>query len=106
MFKIITIPFDNVRETFNTEILNEFIADKEMKCYQSEFFNSGNKHYWSILIEYEHLEGYTPVGNRQACSLSKKETLPQLTDEEFALFKSLKGWRREKSKEEGVPPFY
>ena len=105
MFKIITITFDSARETFNSDVLNEFIADKEVTYFQSEFFCCNNKYYWTILLEYDYLEGYTPIGNRHACSLPKKETLPQLTDEEFALFKTLKGWRREKAKEEGLPPY-
>jgi len=106
MFKVITTPFDPITGTFKSNAFNEFIADKEVTFFQPQFFNRGDKFYWSVFIQYQHLEGSDKGKfNLKENSEAKKEILKELTEEQFTLFKSLKGWRMEKAKQEGIPPF-
>ena len=55
MFRIITIPFNPATEIFDEKPLNDFLLDKELRSHRVEFFRSGEKSYWSILLEYEPL---------------------------------------------------
>ena len=52
MLKVFTIKFENNLESFNDSALSNFISDKEITRWESQFFEQKNEHYWTIIIEY------------------------------------------------------
>jgi hypothetical protein len=55
-FRIITVPFDNAREVFPDNELNNFLLDKKVRSYRVEFFIHAGRSYWSVFLEYEEIE--------------------------------------------------
>lgn len=96
MFKIITIPFNRNEQGFDTEILNKCLLNKLVKSYLAEFFQDGEKKYWTIFLEYD------PVIKE----ISKPQELEELNDPQKLLFDRLKAWRREKAEGEGIPVYF
>lgn len=50
MLKIFTIKFENRLESFNDNMVSDFLADKEIIRWESTFFQQKNNAYWSIPI--------------------------------------------------------
>ena len=55
MFKIITMPFDRGRRTFDDERLSRFVLNKHVRSWQAHFFEDGGDKYWTVLVEYDPL---------------------------------------------------
>ncbi len=53
MIKILTLPFDAVMQGFNEEALQQFIAGKNIKSMQPQFFQLQGEAYWTVWLEYE-----------------------------------------------------
>jgi superfamily II DNA helicase RecQ len=105
MLKIFTIKFENRLESFNDNIVLDFLADKEIIRWESIFFQSKNNHYWSIIVEYIPS---TPLAasSTERKDLKKNEKYKEiLTENDWPIFKRLREWRAEKCKKEGVPPY-
>ncbi len=105
MLKIFTIKFEDKLETFNDSMLSNFLGDKEIISWESHFFERKNEHYWTVIAEYrlsstdKGSEGSDEKGN-------KKENYNDiLTENDIPLFNRLREWRKDKSKDEGVPPY-
>jgi superfamily II DNA helicase RecQ len=94
--KILTLPFDEVTESFPDEIVQEFCANKVVKEVKANFFEQKGKIFWSIYICYEKV----PVP-------TKKEKLQTrtLSDAEKVLFDKLKAWRKATAEKHGFPPY-
>ncbi|MFO7601956.1 MAG: hypothetical protein R6X27_19420 [Candidatus Desulfacyla sp.] len=41
MFKIITIPFDRNTKSFDDDLLNRLVVNKQVKTYRAELFYEG-----------------------------------------------------------------
>jgi superfamily II DNA helicase RecQ len=105
MLKIFTIKFENRLESFNDNMVSDFLADKEIIRWESIFFHQKNTPYWSIIVEYTTS---TPLAamSQDRKGLKKDEKYKEiLTENDWPLFKKLKEWRAEKCKKEGVPPY-
>ena len=103
MLKIFTLKFEEKSESFNDSILSNFLADKEVNRWESEFFERKNESFWTILIEYRSLShDETPQKTQKNKDESYKELL---SENDWPLFKVLREWRGELSKKEGIPPY-
>lgn len=92
-FQIITIPFDPSLSVFHTDLLNDFLINKQLLSYRAEFFQQQSKFYWTVLVEYE------PV-------LPKSDKNKQkLSPEQEVLFNRLREWRKEMAEKQGVPVY-
>ncbi|MCP4755009.1 MAG: hypothetical protein GY866_29375 [Proteobacteria bacterium] len=90
-FQIITIPFDPALELFSEDGLNEFLLNKKLLSWKAEFFNQGNKAYWTVLLEYEP-------------ALRKNEAAKfKLNLEQELLYNRLREWRKETAEKQGIP---
>ncbi|MBA7669022.1 hypothetical protein ES703_77148 [subsurface metagenome] len=92
-FKIITISFDNEKESFLEEELNRFFLNKRILDYYVEFFSTFNKAYRTVFIEYE-----------QVIDKESKEA-GNLSEEEELFYKRLREWRKQKAEEIGLPVY-
>lgn len=93
--KIITIAFDEQLNGFDSEIIEDFILDKEVITIDYNFFQA-DKPYWTFVIEYKSLD------NSQ---LPSKEKNIKLNKKEEKLFEAIRNWRNERASKEGFPPY-
>ena len=94
MFKIITIPFDRIRRGFDEELLNQFVLNKYIREFRTEFFQDGDDKYWTIFLEYDPVLEKTPEKN-----------LEGLDEPQKLLLERLKAWRKERAAKDGVPVY-
>jgi superfamily II DNA helicase RecQ len=91
-FEIITIPFNKETESFDTEFLNTFCANKKIIEKRVESFRANDKLYWTVFLEYETI-------------LPKQKEETDLSEAEEVLFEKLRVWRKEKAEKAGVPVY-
>ncbi len=105
MLRIFTSKFEEKTETINDTALADFLSGKDIIRWESSFFTRKNDHYWTVIVEYEHNGvGITPTIPSE--EKSKKDDYKKiLGEDDWPLFKALREWRGEKSKDEGVPPY-
>ena len=94
MFKIITIPFDRGKKSFDEETLTRFVINKRITSHRSEFFQDGDDTFWTVFLEYDPLLEKT--GEKETLSLNEPQKL---------LCNRLKAWRKETAEMNGVPVF-
>ena len=97
-FRLFTIPFDESRELFDEEALNQFCQSRQLRQWKAEFFQLGGRAYWSILLEVEAL---SPVERRPPDTIKGQKPDRQT----LALLEALKEWRRNLVDKEGVPAY-
>ncbi len=101
--KFITAHFDGLE--FNSRELDDFLEKKYVESMQHHFFQCLEKPYLLFIIRYQDQKPYPlPVLN------SKDEHESQnwrelLADDALVLFESLRDWRNQRAKEDGVPPY-
>ena len=104
MLKVITLKFEDRLEGFDNSLLSEAMSDKEIIAWKSEFFERKNRPYWSIMLEYHPLN-YSEVLGASKAKTDRGGYKSILSEDDWPLFEKLREWRKEKSNEEGVPPF-
>ncbi len=95
MIKIITLAFEPENQCFNDEALQRFLAGKQIKKIQPEFFNLDGQVYWTVWIEYEPL----------ITELEKPKLDKDFNSVQQQLFSQLQQWRREKAVNEKIPVY-
>jgi len=98
------LKFEDRLEGFNDSLLSESLSDKEIIAWKGELIERKNRPYWTIILE------YNPLGDSEITTVSKSEAKHDsyksiLSEDDWPVFEKLREWRKEKSKEEGVPPF-
>jgi superfamily II DNA helicase RecQ len=105
MIKVFTLKFEDKIEAFNNDILDNFLCDKEVITWKSNFFERQKDFFWTIVVEYKHAgskSGTYPEKYR----IKQDETYKDiLSENDWPLFKRLREWRGEVSKAQGIPPY-
>jgi len=55
MFKIITIPFDRNTKSFDEDLLNRLVVNKQVTACRAELFHDGSDTYWTVFLDYDPL---------------------------------------------------
>jgi len=55
MFKIITIPFDRNTKSFDDDLLNHLVVNKQVTACRAELFHDGSDTYWTVFLDYDPL---------------------------------------------------
>ena len=97
-----TLSFSSRLADFDTAALDLFLADKEVLNIEHHFFEVGQKPFLTLLIHYE-----ATVKTGGAAMNSKSDVDPKslLSDEEWPLYETLRQWRNERAKEDGIPSY-
>ena len=90
-------------ESFNDSIMSNFLVDKEIIRWESQFFEHKNEYFWTLLVEYR--ESIPHIEIRKKESSKDKNYKKILTENDWPLFKVLREWRPERCKDEGIPPY-
>ena len=51
MLELFTLKYEE-RTVFNDSVMSNFLADKEILRWESQFFERKNEYFWSVLVEY------------------------------------------------------
>lgn len=98
-----TLRFNSALEQFDDTKLQEFIKDKESLSVRDHFFVKNDTPYITIVIHYqENHEQPTASGSARKRDESWRELIK---DDELPLFNTLRSWRSERAKRDGIPPY-
>ncbi len=106
--KIFTIPFNANLGTFDDEVFSDFVKDKEILSASDHLFLKNDIPYITIILKYnlQPIEMTSPVSKEASSHQAKDESWKKIIKEdEMPLFNTLRQWRSEKSKKDGVPPY-
>ena len=103
--RVITLRFDAVTGSFDDRPLRDFLKDKEVLSIRDHFFIKNDAPYLTMLVTYypTRSEATTPAPTSRHQQDTSWRAL--LTDKDLPLFNTLRDWRAERSKREGVPPY-
>ena len=104
--RVFTLRFNPAIERFDDSELQDFIKDKEVISMNDHFFLRDNMPYLTLVV------GFHLPGIESDFLLSEKKGTGRdaswrdlLQEEDMPLFNTLRTWRNETSKQEGIPPY-
>ena len=106
--KIFTMPFNSQLGIFDDEEFNDFTKDKELVSVNDYLFQRDETPYLTLVVKYKQMASVIiPALNERTQGKAKgtEEWRKLLDDESMPLFNTLRQWRSEKSKKEGIPPY-
>lgn len=83
--KIITVEFNKKDKIFNSEILEKFTRNKNIKEYKANLIKIENEYFWTIFISYEEFLGIK----------IEDKNIKNFSEAEEILLEKLKVWRSE-----------
>lgn len=99
--------FNSLLDGFDDAPLRDFIKDKEVISVRDHFFVRNDQPYLAVVVNYA-LNPIATEAVSKAVQAPKRreETWRQYVSEaDVPLFNSLRDWRLERSKQDGVPPY-
>ncbi len=109
LIRVLTLRFSPVFDSFDDTQLTEFIKDKSVVSLREYFFIRNEVPYLTVVILYEPVketEPDTAKGKKELTAGKRDESWRSLlTDEQMPMFDTLRSWRAERCKQEGVPPY-
>ncbi|HXG90928.1 MAG TPA: HRDC domain-containing protein [Blastocatellia bacterium] len=101
--KVITLKFNSIINAFDDEPLKEFIKDKEVHSIRDHFFIKNDSPYLAMVVTYSMSAQLLPQTKNET---KKDESWRDLIKEEdVPLFNTLRDWRNERAKKEGLSPY-
>jgi len=106
LVRILTLRFSTALDGFDDASLVDFIKDKVVLSLKEYFFIKNETPYLAIIINYEAVAESTNTIKKGERRGSRDEAWRSLLqDKDMPLFDSLRSWRAEYCKKEGVPPY-
>jgi ATP-dependent DNA helicase RecQ len=106
--RVITLRFNSVLDGFDDAPLRDFIKDKEVISIRDHFFVRNDQPYLAVVINYT----LKPVATEAVVAKSDKKSKQRdeswremVPEADWPLFNTLRDWRLERSKRDGVPPY-
>ncbi|MCI5144240.1 MAG: hypothetical protein D3923_01635 [Candidatus Electrothrix sp. AR3] len=103
--RIFTLRFNVETERFDDTRFRDFIKDKEVISMNDHFFIRDNMPYLTLVISF-HVPNLveTPLPGKKE-SKRDESWRDLLQEEDIPLFNTLRTWRNETAKQEGLPPY-
>ena len=106
------MPFNTQLGVFDDEQFNDFSKDKELMSVNDYLFCRDEIHYLTLVVKYKQLSSQANVrggGSSSDKSIGKEKNNEEwreiLDDNSIPLFNTLRQWRNEKGKKDGIPPY-
>lgn len=105
--RIFTLRFNPATERFDDSAVVAFLADKDVISIRDHFFLKDNIPFITLVVNYRPVPLPAPAGaDRPAEAQQRDESWRDLlTEEDWPLFNTLRAWRGERSKQDGIPPY-
>ena len=105
--RVLTLQFDTVVGQFDDTPLRDFLQDKDVLSLREHFFVKNEQPYLVVLVTYTLPHLQPPRGEQAASSPRHRESSWRelVAEADVPLFNTLRNWRLERSKQEGVPPY-
>jgi ATP-dependent DNA helicase RecQ len=98
--KVFTLGFNSLTESFDEKPLQEFIRDKEVLAVKEHFFERHDVPYLALVVSYK--PSPVPVSAAKEKDGDWRELI---AESEMPLFNSLRTWRNERAKKEGLAAY-
>lgn len=103
--KVLTLPFSESIAGFPDEVVRRFAIDKHIHEVSDHFFTRDGRPYLTLVLKYSS-PGEPGLQVRTATAREPaEEPTARLREVDFPVFKALKGWRVERARKDGVPPY-
>lgn len=99
LIRVFTLRFDPTVGVFDDRALREFIADKTVVSASDHFFVHEGLPHLAMIITYAPQSEPDHKGSR------KDNWRDLITGDDMPLFDTLRDWRSERGKQDGVPPY-
>ena len=101
--RILTLRFDDALGGFDDTPVQELLKDKEVVSIREHFFVKNTIPHLTLVVTYTLADAAAPA---PAATKSPRARWHDLLDAaDRPLFNTLRDWRRERSKHDGVPPY-
>jgi superfamily II DNA helicase RecQ len=101
---IFTIHFNPVLDRFDDSELQAFIRDKAVLSASDHFFVRDGVPYLALVV-HTHPEPTAPDTGRPKKNIRDESWRDLLNEADWPLFNSLRAWRQERAKQDGIPPY-
>ncbi len=104
--RIFTLRFDQTIERFDDSQFRDFIKDKEVVSLSDHFFLRDNVPYLTLVVGF-HLPAFEDGTKPSQKGVNKRDESWRelLKENDIPLFNTMRGWRNEAAKQEGIPPY-
>jgi superfamily II DNA helicase RecQ len=105
LVRIFTLRFNPVTESFDDSVVAGFLADKDVLSIRDHFFVKDDTPYLTLVIRYR--AAALPASAETAKPEQKRDDSwrEALTEADWPLFNTMRSWRSERAKQEGIPPY-
>lgn len=103
--RVFTLRFSPATERFDDSSVVGFLADKEVLSIHDHFFVAADVPYLTLVVCYRTASPPAPATTGKAGPSRDDTWREKLTEADWPLFKTLRAWRGERCKQEGVPPY-
>lgn len=101
--RIFTLRFNPVTENFDESAVAEFVKDKEVLSIDNHFFVKEEVPYLVLVVRYRTLVLPAPADTGRSKKRRDDSWRELLTEDDWPLFNTLRSWRGEHAKKEGIP---
>jgi formylglycine-generating enzyme required for sulfatase activity len=102
---VFTLRFNPVTERFDDSGVTGFLADKEVLAIRDHFFVKDDVPYLVLVVRYRAAVLPAPAATAKSEQSRDESWRELLTEADLPLFETLRTWRSERCKQEGIPPY-
>ena len=104
--RVFTLRFNPAMESFDDTPVTRFLADKEVCSIRDHFFLKDDTPYLTLVVRYRPRPVPPPSAEGQSEGRQRDESWRELlAKEDWPLFNTLRDWRAERAKADGIPPY-
>ncbi len=103
--RVFTLRFNPMTEGFDDSSVADFVKDKEVLSINDHFFVKDDVPYLALVVRYRPVTLPAPAGTAKSVKRRDDSWRDLLTEDDWPLFNTLRSWRGEHAKKEGIPPY-
>lgn len=103
--RIFTLRFNPVTEGFDDSAVADFVKDKDVLSIRDHFFTKDDVPYLTLVVRYRPATLPIPADIGKSEKRRDDSWRELLTEADWPLFNTLRDWRGDRAKKEGIPPY-